>query len=210
MEIKQTQNIGKFIIEPHTLNFIIFHSRAINVFLLSSSRFTSAAQDLVMHSRGKPEGHNWQTSGGAPGTIDDISVFVIPLLQYKEDWDAWKKVNDELRQKKNLNSQSPGMPAQTKEASLDRQPIARQPSAKEDQLLESGEGTAISHQNGLAQIEVLVPHSEVLDVSELPLADISLDAVEVMAPEDGIVSNGANGIENGDNTDPNSSNYCER
>ena len=35
-----------------------------------------------------------QTNGGTveilPATIDDISVFVIPILSYKEEYAAWK------------------------------------------------------------------------------------------------------------------------
>ncbi|XP_046405295.1 protein phosphatase 1H [Ischnura elegans] len=53
-------------------------------------RYTSAAQDLVMHSRGKLTEGSWVSSENKAGTIDDISVFVIPLLPYKESYQKWK------------------------------------------------------------------------------------------------------------------------
>lgn len=177
----------------------------------SKYRFTSAAQDLVMHSRGKPEGHSWQTSGGAPGTIDDISVFVIPLAAYKKDWESWKRVNDELRQKKNVKATSSGPSARAVETASDLSRATNQPlSSTQD----PGEGTQVSHQNGTASIsdpvEVLVPHSEVLGVSQLPLAEISLDAEEVVAPEDTEITRPTNGTSNEENLDLTSPNNCDR
>lgn len=53
-------------------------------------RFTSAAQDLVMSSRGKLNERSWRTSDNKSATIDDISVFVIPLAAYKEEYLNWK------------------------------------------------------------------------------------------------------------------------
>lgn len=53
-------------------------------------RFTSAAQDLVMSSRGKLNERSWRTSDNKSATIDDISVFVIPLAAYKEEYLGWK------------------------------------------------------------------------------------------------------------------------
>lgn len=191
----------------------------------SKYRFTSAAQDLVMHSRGKPEGHNWQTSDGAPGTIDDISVFVIPLAAYKKDWEAWKLQNDKLRQGKSAQQIS----SKSAQASTNRYPAsAHLPNS--DGWFPSLDGRAQTpHQNGgtpNVPVEVGVPH---LNVSDLPLAEISLDAEEVVAPEDipgetiAAVdskedpvatndSNDGNDPENvdKDNTDPSSPNYCER
>lgn len=58
-------------------------------------RFTSAAQDLVMSSRGKLVERSWRTSDNKSATIDDISVFVIPLLQYKEKYLCWKQEQEE-------------------------------------------------------------------------------------------------------------------
>ena len=53
-------------------------------------RFTSAAQDLVMSSRGKLNERSWRTADSKSATIDDISVFVIPLAAYKEEYLRWK------------------------------------------------------------------------------------------------------------------------
>lgn len=186
------------------------------------SRFTSAAQDLVMHSRGKPEGHNWQTSGGAPGTIDDISVFVIPLLPYKREWEAWKRQNDELRQIKSTKLQSPGSSAKPTNV----HPVTSHMSTSESWSSALEDRIQTTHQNGIAPlnapVEVLVSHSDVLGVSELALAEISLEAEEVVVPEDvagsvGVTvdTNEENITTNGDNAatkgmDPTSANYCER
>jgi len=48
-------------------------------------RYISLAQDLVMAARGKLKERNWRRNNGGPATIDDISVFVIPLLPYKQE-----------------------------------------------------------------------------------------------------------------------------
>lgn len=52
-------------------------------------RYTSAAQDLVMSARGKLKDRNWRTSDDKHATIDDISVFVIPLKPYKDEYAEW-------------------------------------------------------------------------------------------------------------------------
>lgn len=56
-----------------------------------SFRYTTAAQDLVMNSRGKYQDRSWRTSDNKAATIDDISVFVIPLKGYKEDFLQWQR-----------------------------------------------------------------------------------------------------------------------
>jgi len=48
-------------------------------------RYISLAQDLVMAARGKLKERNWRKSNGDPATIDDITVFVIPILPYKQE-----------------------------------------------------------------------------------------------------------------------------
>ncbi|ROT61913.1 Protein phosphatase 1H [Penaeus vannamei] len=52
-------------------------------------RYTGAAQDLVMSARGKLKERNWRTSDDKHATIDDISVFVVPLKPYKEINEEW-------------------------------------------------------------------------------------------------------------------------
>lgn len=194
--------------------------------MLDLSRFTSAAQDLVMHSRGKPEGHHWQTSDGAPGTIDDISVFVIPLAAYKKEWEAWKLQNEKLRRGKTAEPSS-GKPAQSAQSPTNRYPTSGHLSSSDGWFPNLDGRTETPHQNGgtpgNVPVEVGVPHS---NASDLTLAEISLDAEEVVAPEDTPTSNSENVDlkegseatassavpENGDkdNTDPSSANYCER
>ncbi|CAG0886228.1 unnamed protein product [Cyprideis torosa] len=61
-------------------------------------KFVSAAQDLVSHSRGKAAPMNsWKLSTGKPATIDDISVFVIPLKPYKSEHEEWSQRYSSLR-----------------------------------------------------------------------------------------------------------------
>lgn len=59
-------------------------------------RYTSAAQDLVMYSRGKlrEKGRGWKTADNKPATIDDISVFVIPLKPYRDEYLEWKSARN--------------------------------------------------------------------------------------------------------------------
>lgn len=66
-------------------------------------RFTSAAQDLVMCSRGKLNERSWRTADGKSATIDDISVFVIPLAAYKEEYLRWKQEMESQHQRQEEN-----------------------------------------------------------------------------------------------------------
>merc|ERR1719242_1956627 len=55
----------------------------------------SVAQELVMAARGKLDERNWKTSTEngqdlSPATIDDISVFCIPILPFKIEYSEWK------------------------------------------------------------------------------------------------------------------------
>lgn len=43
-----------------------------------------------MGSRGKLKERNWRTSDDKHATIDDITVFVVPILPYQEEHRAWK------------------------------------------------------------------------------------------------------------------------
>ncbi|CAL4067880.1 unnamed protein product, partial [Meganyctiphanes norvegica] len=53
-------------------------------------RYIGAAQDLVMSSRGKLRERNWRTSEDKHATIDDISVFVVPLKPYQQEYHDWE------------------------------------------------------------------------------------------------------------------------
>ncbi|XP_064473634.1 protein phosphatase 1H-like [Ornithodoros turicata] len=57
-------------------------------------RYISAAQDLVMNARGKLKERNWRTAENKAATIDDISVFVIPLKSYKEEYEELKAASE--------------------------------------------------------------------------------------------------------------------
>lgn len=51
-------------------------------------RYVSAATCLVGSARGTlVNEHSWQLKDGKPASYDDISVFVIPLLPYKLEYD---------------------------------------------------------------------------------------------------------------------------
>ena len=52
--------------------------------------FFFSAQELVMAARGKLVERNWKHSDDSPATIDDISVFAIPILPYKAEYAEWK------------------------------------------------------------------------------------------------------------------------
>lgn len=53
-------------------------------------RYVMAAQDLVLQSRGAFQERGWRTKEGKSATIDDISVFVIPLRPYRDEYLQWK------------------------------------------------------------------------------------------------------------------------
>lgn len=58
----------------------------------SKYRYISAAQDLVMYARGRHEScRGWRTNDCKPATVDDITVFVIPLKQYRDEYLEWKQ-----------------------------------------------------------------------------------------------------------------------
>ena len=43
-----------------------------------------------MAARGKLVERNWKHNDDSPATIDDISVFAIPILPYKHEYAEWK------------------------------------------------------------------------------------------------------------------------
>lgn len=58
----------------------------------SKYQYMTSAQDLVIRSRGTTEWDNvWRTSDNRMASLDDITVFVIPLKQYREEYLEWKK-----------------------------------------------------------------------------------------------------------------------
>ena len=93
-------------------------------------RFISIAQELVMAARGKLVDRNWKRkvpveNGNShpkdsanssvehpqtqqvPATIDDISVFVIPILAYKEEYMLWKENRFRAKSSNEENSCKP-------------------------------------------------------------------------------------------------------
>jgi hypothetical protein len=86
-----------------------------------------AAQDLVMHARGKLQERNWRMSDGKSATIDDISVFVIPLQGYKREYESW--VSEVARLRDSIPSPPPtpsddSIPSPANTPSGDNIPIA--------------------------------------------------------------------------------------
>ena len=67
-------------------------------------RYITLAQDLVMAARGKLVERTWRRGAdGSAATIDDISVIVIPIFSYKEEYLLWK---NEVEAKHSVNNTS--------------------------------------------------------------------------------------------------------
>ncbi|KAJ8953268.1 hypothetical protein NQ318_015850 [Aromia moschata] len=61
--------------------------KSINAFM-EKERYVSAATCLVGCARGAlVNEHSWQLKDGKPASYDDVSVFVIPLLPYKLEYE---------------------------------------------------------------------------------------------------------------------------
>lgn len=43
-----------------------------------------------MQAKGKIHHETWKLADGRAGTVDDVSVFVIPLLPYQKEYISWK------------------------------------------------------------------------------------------------------------------------
>lgn len=68
-------------------------------------RFLTAAQDLVIHSRGENYWRRWKRmEDGGIASLDDISVFVIPLKYYKDEYVKWKTLRSQARQRTSLRN----------------------------------------------------------------------------------------------------------
>lgn len=61
----------------------------------SKYRYITAAQDLVIQSRGSTDnsGNVWRTTADYMASLDDIAVFVIPLKQYRDEYIDWKRLH---------------------------------------------------------------------------------------------------------------------
>lgn len=61
----------------------------------SKYRYITAAQDLVIQSRGHTDnaGSIWRTTDDYMASLDDIAVFVIPLKQYRDEYINWKRLH---------------------------------------------------------------------------------------------------------------------
>ena len=49
-------------------------------------RYTVAAQELVQEARGLFTGRGWRDKDDEMASFDDITVFVIPLKSYIDQW----------------------------------------------------------------------------------------------------------------------------
>lgn len=60
----------------------------------SKYRYMTAAQDLIIHSRGHTSNWNsvWRTSDDRIASLDDISAFVVPLKPYRDEYLEWKRL----------------------------------------------------------------------------------------------------------------------
>lgn len=57
----------------------------------SKYRYITAAQDLIIHSRGNWD-NVWRTADDRLASLDDISAFVVPLKPYRDEYLEWKKL----------------------------------------------------------------------------------------------------------------------
>ncbi|KAJ6638046.1 Protein phosphatase 1J, partial [Pseudolycoriella hygida] len=67
--------------------------KTLNKYPTEKHRYTMVAQELVAKSRGRVnESGHWRLAHSkAAATVDDISVFVIPVIQYYKEFCLWKK-----------------------------------------------------------------------------------------------------------------------
>ncbi|XP_063708584.1 protein phosphatase 1H [Culicoides brevitarsis] len=72
-------------------------------------RYTMAAQELVAKARGRiNESGHWRLSDSkAAATVDDISVFVIPVYQYYKEFVEWEKLCNSETNSMNVSSDEP-------------------------------------------------------------------------------------------------------
>lgn len=79
----------------------------------SKYRYITAAQDLVIHSRGHTTNWNnvWRTSDNRLASLDDIAVFVIPLKQYRDEYIEWKRLRcqDPKQRQSNMDQKQPSL-----------------------------------------------------------------------------------------------------
>ncbi|KAF5289283.1 hypothetical protein FQR65_LT11904 [Abscondita terminalis] len=67
-------------------------AKALSIFS-EKERYVSAATCLVGSARGSLiNDHFWQLKCGKQASVDDVSVFVIPLLCYKKEHEDWKSL----------------------------------------------------------------------------------------------------------------------
>lgn len=67
-------------------------AKALSIFN-EKERYLSAATCLVGSARGSLiNEHSWQLKTGKQASVDDISVFVIPLVFYKKEYEEWKSL----------------------------------------------------------------------------------------------------------------------
>ena len=57
-----------------------------------------------MAARGKLQERTWRRSDGTAATIDDISVTVVPIKAYKEEYAEWKASVKERLEKGESNA----------------------------------------------------------------------------------------------------------
>lgn len=81
----------------HKNTFLDHNSRALHTLLFPlPSRYTMAAQDLVMRARGVLRDRGWRITNERLGSGDDISAFIIPLMYgNRQPWGAEGLLNQQ-------------------------------------------------------------------------------------------------------------------
>lgn len=85
--------------------------KTLNKYPTEKHRYTMVAQELVAKSRGRAnESNHWRLAHSkAAATVDDISVFVIPVVQYYKEFCMWEKQcsdNSEVKPTNGVSSES--------------------------------------------------------------------------------------------------------
>lgn len=78
------------VLDPETVSKSVFAT--LDKYPVEKHRYTMVAQELVAKSRGRANdsGHWRLAESKAAATVDDISVLVIPVNQYYEEYVEWR------------------------------------------------------------------------------------------------------------------------
>lgn len=98
----------------------------------SKYRYITAAQDLVIHSRGHASWNRaWRTGEDRFASLDDITVFVIPLKQYRDEYVEWKRLRSQASARSRDQQQQQLSHSESSSSSLEASPLGADAGADE-------------------------------------------------------------------------------